>query len=145
MTTLCTTGGQRVPVGDWRGDTPETLERVFGADVVLDDLEDADAEVDPHVFADDVAKYVADSFRLKQAPAVRFETAGRIGAVAYWVFSATPPGDEPVFAMLVRNEAVSELVCVPAVMEMGGVMCRLSAAQAALWDFCVAEYRPPNA
>ncbi|MBX3729707.1 MAG: hypothetical protein KF858_11025 [Candidatus Sumerlaeia bacterium] len=145
MTALRTRAGQEVQISDWHGDTPETLERVLAADVVLDDLEEADADVEPEAFADDVAKYVAETFRVKQAPAVRFETKGRVGDVAYWVFSAEPIAGEPVFAMLVRNEAISELVCVSAEMESGGTLRRLTAAQAALWDFCVTDYRRPNA
>ncbi|MDK2970843.1 MAG: hypothetical protein PWP23_598 [Candidatus Sumerlaeota bacterium] len=143
-TTVMTRGGEEIAIDEWQGDTDETLAAVLGVDVLLDPLEPEEKGIDPHVFSDEMAAYVKDTLKLKAAPEVVFEEKGMIGEVAYWVFSSTPKGESPVYAMLVRNECVSELICVPVEMELDGEQKSLSPAQAALWDYCVTEYRRPT-
>lgn len=126
-------------------DPDELLGTIARLDVVFEPFGPAEAEVDPGCFREEIEDYLKKSFKLKRPPTARFEDGGTIGEVAYWVFSAEPAG-EAVYAIMIRNICVSEVVCAEREAETGesGERHGLTPAQAALFEYCTTDYRKPK-
>mgnify|MGYP006289121061 CR=1 FL=1 len=122
----------------------DLIDAIAGKGLILDPLLADESDVDPDVFLEEMEDYVVRTLKLAKKPvAVKFEEAGAIGGVSFWVFSAKPTQDEPLYLFLIRDRCFSEITAAFQWAEVeGGTTIRLTPAEAAVVEYRTMEFNP---
>ena len=133
--------GDELPLDTLPREEEDVLRRLPRWRVELGALPPEEAAIDSARFLAEVKDYARGLFRPRREAQVRFAEAGVLGATSYWVFDCRPEGEAPLYVVLVRDRAVTELAAweqaVPVVGEGGAAAGQLvlTPAQAALQEF----------
>ncbi len=143
MTTIHLVSGGTIETESLPDDEDLLTQKITQLDVAFESLTGLDEEADLESFFPEIRRYLKDLFKIRGTPPQPvFLEAGLIGETAYWVFDAALAREAPLYVLVVRKEATTEMFCAEQSASFldddETVVDRpLTPAQAALLDLCL--------